>query len=259
MKINEPIGIVDSGVGGFSILASLQKKFPQQNFIYLCDEAHFPYSEKSVVELQQIGKQAVEKLLSLGCKTIVIACNTLTVTALQFLRETYPSLKFVGTVPAVKPAAEEGKDTAHIVVLATKNTAESTYLKNLVQPFEDRATFSLLGSTKLVEAIEHWNDVSIIAELTLLLRALEKEKPITAVVLGCTHFAFIEHHIAAVLSTPTQFYEPSAGIARQLEKVVTIATADISKPTVTTIFLSTNPLTSSQTLEDRFKFLTTQL
>lgn len=259
MKIKEPIGIVDSGVGGFSILSSLQKKFPQQNFIYLCDEAHFPYSEKSVAELQEIGKQAVEKLQSLGCTTIVIACNTLTVTALQFLRKTFPSITFIGTVPAVKPAAEEGKDKAHIVVLATKNTAESAYLKNLVQPFEDVVTFSLLGSTKLVEAIEHWNDVSIIAELTLLLRPLEKEKPITAVVLGCTHFAFIEHHITTVVSTPIQFYEPSAGIARQLEKVIPAPSDAIHNSMITTLYLSTNPLTSSQTLEDRFKFLVTQL
>ncbi len=218
------IGVLDSGVGGFSILAVLEQNFPQHSFVYLSDSKNFPYSEKTATELQEIGFQSTQKLLDLDCQIIVIACNTLTVTALTHLRASFPEIIFVGTVPAVKPAAQTLSPNSQIVVLATKNTAESEYLAALVAPWPAQ-NWTLIGPTKLVEVIENWDEQAIIAELERTLLPLHHKQPIEAVVLGCTHFPFVETYIEKVLDAPVIFFEPSIGIAKQLARAVEVVTA----------------------------------
>jgi glutamate racemase len=213
-----PIGVLDSGVGGLSILAVLEKHFPNETFVYLSDQKNFPYSEKSAEVLQKLGEENVQKLLEYNCNPIVIACNTLSVTALAYLREQFPKISFVGTVPAVKMAAEQLPEGSHVVVLATKNTAESEYLQNLVEPYSNRTNFILLGSTKLVSAIENWDETAITEELHAVLHPIAKK--IDGIVLGCTHFAFIETHIQSYLPYPVQFFEPSEGITKQVQRAI---------------------------------------
>lgn len=234
-----PIGVLDSGVGGLSILAVLEKKFPDQQFIYLSDQKNFPYSEKSVDELRSIAVENVRVLQSKGCNPMVLACNTLSVIALAHLRQTFPELTFIGTVPAVKPASEELPKNADVIVLATKNTVESGYLQNLVAPFSAKTNFTLLGSTKLVAAIENWDPTAITQELNALFLPLLSEKKIAGVVLGCTHFAFIEDMIKKVLNAPVAFFEPSEGITKQLQKFVPVS--DSATPATKTQFFSTLP------------------
>jgi glutamate racemase len=212
-----PIGVIDSGVGGFSILAHLEREFPEARFVYLSDTKNFPYSEKSVAKLQTLAEQHITLLQQLSCNPIVIACNTLTVSALAHLRETFPQNTFIGTVPAVKPASELLAPHSTVVVLATKNTAESEYLQNLIAPFRHTTNFKILGSTVLVEAIEDWDEDAITAELELLLTPILEKETISGVVLGCTHFAFIQSYIEKLIPNEILFFEPSWGIIKQVE------------------------------------------
>ncbi len=245
------IGVLDSGVGGFSILATLEKQFPEHTFVYLSDHKNFPYSEKSISQLQTIGAENAEILSAQGCNPIVLACNTLTVTALAHLRVTFPSTSFIGTVPAVKPAAETLTPGSHIVVLATKNTAESEYLQALIEAWKSTHNWTLVGTTKLVEAIENWNEQAIIAELTEILLPIHRQHPIDGIVLGCTHFPFVEKYILQVLQTDEteakdiRFFEPSIGIAKQLARAVEAIDSSIVQTTSRTTTSHLNFISSA--------------
>lgn len=262
-----PIGIIDSGVGGFSILAQLEKEFPDAQFVYLSDNKNFPYSEKSIAKLQLIGESNVKILQEYSCNPVVIACNTLTVSALSELRQIFPEQTFIGTVPAVKPASELLTPHSNIVVLATKNTAESEYLQNLIAPYKNTTNFTLLGSTVLVETIENWDESAIKTELKTLFSPLLENQTISGVVLGCTHFAFIQDLIAEIIPNTVLFFEPSWGITKQVENheplfshdeldfTETGSPSDHSKKIT---FLSTIPAESTQ-LESKYENLKTLL
>lgn len=265
------IGVLDSGVGGFSILAVLEKSFPEYQFVYLSDHKNFPYSEKTVEQLQTIGAENASTLINQGCNPIVIACNTLTVTALAHLRQTFAKTTFIGTVPAVKPAAETVPPGSHIVVLATKNTAESKYLQALIQPWETTHHWTLLGSTKLVETIENWDKQAICSELETILLPTQKQRPIDAIVLGCTHFPFVESFIIETLSQASLeneehtensnameqqvknlvFFEPSIGITKQLARALQI----VQNQEISTNAVQTPP--PSYTTNPQLTFLST--
>lgn len=254
------IGILDSGVGGFSILAVLAEKFPEQHYIYSSDRKSFPYSEKSVEQLQAIATVNAQKLITLGCNLIVIACNTLTVTALAHLRSTFRETTFIGTVPAVKPAAETLAPGSHIVVLATKNTVESEYLQTLIKPWEKVQHWSLIGSTILVQAVEDWDTPAISAELTQVLLPIHQTRPIDGLVLGCTHFPFVEQHISQVLGVhqggtgasqnTVAFFEPSIGIAKQVAQVIELHSANT--PQITFLSSLEDGTAASQTLAKQY-------
>ena len=264
------IGVIDSGVGGFSILAVLEKNFPNQKFVYVSDNKNFPYSEKNTQQLQTIGEELVTTLQAKDCSVIVIACNTLTVNAIQYLREKFPTISFVGTVPAVKTAAQTVPKNSHIVVLATKNTVESYYLKVLIEPWQTLHHWTLVGSTSLVEKIENWDETAIFIELQKLLKPVAEQALITGIVLGCTHFPFVETLITSAIadgsrSTTTQFkfFEPSIGIAKRLEQVVkekdsnslSSVPSEITTQVNQTTFLSTASMVSPSSLEEKYNFL----
>ena len=104
MKKNSPIGVFDSGVGGSSIWQEIHKLLPFENIIYLADSKNAPYGNKSSQEITDLSIKNVEKLLDLGSKIIVVACNTATTNAITTLRKNY-DIPIIGIEPAIKPAA----------------------------------------------------------------------------------------------------------------------------------------------------------
>ena len=213
------IGIFDSGVGGFSILAPLVNQLPQHQYLYVADQANNPYSEKSPEQIQQITKKITEFLVFQSCQVIVIACNTATVISLSYLRKKFPKLTFVGTVPAVKPASKICPKSSNILVLSTKNTANGKYLKKLIAPYSKKNKFHVIGSTELVELIEKNDHKKITAKLKELLKPYKKIK-ISGVVIGCTHFSFIQDSIQKAFTYPVQFFDPTQGVIDQVKKVI---------------------------------------
>ena len=120
---NRPIGIFDSGIGGTSIWGELQELLPYEDCIYLADSKNAPYGEKSKERILEFSIKNTEYLLALECKLIVVACNTATTNAIEYLRENY-KIPFIGIEPAIKPAAINSKSKI-IGVLATKGTLSS--------------------------------------------------------------------------------------------------------------------------------------
>jgi glutamate racemase len=210
------IGILDSGVGGTSIMQGLETVLPEHTYIYYADSDNFPYSTKTKETLITIAVNNVELLLLQGAELIVIACNTLTVAALEHLRKTFPNIQFIGTVPAVKKAADSLPIDSTVVVLATAHTAQSTYLAALIEKYSKGQEFIVIGTTDLVTAVEE-NDMEHARYLlSILLEKLSKDKKISGVVIGCTHFSFIEKEIREVIGYQIKIFDSIEGITKQV-------------------------------------------
>lgn len=215
------IGVLDSGIGGTSILHGLEAALPQHRYIYQADSENFPFSNKTQQELQRIAKLNVEKLIAQGAQLIVIACNTLTVSAIDYLRKQYPNIPFVGTVPAVKKAAETLPTDATILILATVHTSQSEYLANLIEEFSQGQQFIIVGTTDLVKAIEEEDQDWITELLKQLLEKRSKEQHIDGIIIGCTHFSLVEKQIRDTIPYQIQIFDPIDGIVKQVKKLTT--------------------------------------
>ena len=132
MANNHPIGLFDSGIGGISIYNEIKKTLPLENTIYIADNLNAPYGKKNEEEIIQLSIKNTQKLLDLGCKLIVVACNTATTNAIEVLREKF-NIPIVGIEPSIKPAMLKTK-TNNIGVLATEKTLSS----NLFQKTSSR-------------------------------------------------------------------------------------------------------------------------
>lgn len=204
------IGVLDSGIGGWSILYQLLEDAPGHEYIYLADQANAPYSERSLSEIIQFSKNNTRWLLKQDCELIVVACNTATVMALAELRRTWPEVPIVGTVPAIRPASVLTPLDSTIIVLATKNTVASAYLQNMLQPYRHETNFHLLGSTDLVQFIEQedWSYVQKEVE-----RLFSPFSHVDGVVLGCTHFPLIAPEIRSLVGDSLPFFTPNQGVS----------------------------------------------
>ena len=125
------IGVFDSGIGGLSVLEELEKVLPNEDFYYYGDSINNPYGEKSDQELLEITSHIVDVLKENGAKIIVIACNTATTRVMKKLREKYPKMIFVGTVPAIKVASDH--DSKNTLVMATEATIHSLRTAELIR------------------------------------------------------------------------------------------------------------------------------
>lgn len=208
-----PVGMLDSGLGGISVLAQALKDLPRENFVYFGDTAHIPYGDKDPAEVLRLTRGGVDRLIQHGCKAIVIACNTATSVAAQQLRSEL-TLPVIGIEPALKPASllpGEGQ----ILVLATQVTLRLPKFHALMERYGDHAIpVPCSGLMECVEAGQLEGD-----RVEGLLRELISPyagTPIKAVVLGCTHYPFLRKAIAAQLPPGTPLVDGNAGTVRQL-------------------------------------------
>ena len=193
---NRPIGVLDSGLGGISVLRELVKLMPGENFIYYGDSANAPYGTRIPEEVIDLTKKDVEFLLERGAKAIVVACNTATSVAIKELRAAYEEvLPVIGIEPALKPAVK-AKEHSKVVVMATPMTLSQTKFNSMMHIYEDDANIIKMPCPGLVEYIE-----SGVLEGPVLDAYLEKQfapydkAEIDAVVLGCTHYPLIREVI----------------------------------------------------------------
>ena len=135
MKKNQPIGVFDSGLGGLSVLSELWKLMPNEKYIYLGDSKNAPYGTKSEQEVKKYTEENIIKLIDMGVKAVVIACNTATSVAANELREIF-SIPIIGIEPAIKPAAENHKG-GNIIVMATPMTLKKEKFNNLMNSYND--------------------------------------------------------------------------------------------------------------------------
>ncbi len=211
--LDYPVGMLDSGLGGISVLAQALQDLPRENFVYFGDTAHIPYGDKEPEEVLRLTRQGVDRLLQHGCKAIVIACNTATSVAAEQLRREL-TLPVIGIEPALKPAALLPGD-GQILVLATQVTLRLPKFHALMERYGNHAT--PVPCSGLMECVEAGQlEGERVNTLLKTLLAPYLDKPIKAVVLGCTHYPFLRNAISALLPKGTPLVDGNAGTVRQL-------------------------------------------
>lgn len=215
-----PILLFDSGVGGLTVLAELRKLLPDAPIIYAADNAGLPYGTKTEAQVAArvaglLGRMAERYRPRLAC----IACNTASTIALGMVREVL-EIPIVGTVPAIKPAAELSR-TGVIGLLGTAATIRQDYVDRLEREFADGKTLLRHAAPELVTAAEAklrgaQVDQGAIASAVAGLRDGHGGAPIDTVVLACTHFPLLADELAEAFGREVRFVDGAAGIARRI-------------------------------------------
>jgi len=224
---NAPIGIFDSGIGGLSVLHHIREQLPHEALCYFADSGFAPYGDKPEAEIMQRTLFAAQHLLSQGVKAIVVACNTATAAAIALLRSHYPDLILVGVEPGLKPAASLTK-TACVAVLATTATLKSNKYQLLCEQIQQTTHVQFINQAcpGLVNQIER-GELDSPATLQLLATYLKPifDTPADILVLGCTHYPFVENSIRAVAIQENkgaiQIIDTGLAIAKQLQRLLT--------------------------------------
>lgn len=209
------IGVFDSGLGGLSVLAALVDSLPAADFIYYADSAHVPYGNKSEDDIRARVLAIGDELTSAGCRLIVVACNTATVSAVRLLRAQHPGLPIVGIEPGVKPAAHTSR-SRKIAVLATESTARSERLARLVAEHAQGVDVHIVACPGWATHVEQLalTDPALAADARARLEPL-LAAGVDRVVLGCTHYSFLRPLLDPIVAGRAELVDVSAAVARQ--------------------------------------------
>ena len=204
------IGVLDSGIGGVSVLREIVKLIPKGHFMYYSDSVNNPYGDKSKDAVYSIVKGIVDYFLDMGCVGIVLACNTASAICVKRLREEYPNTLFIAIEPAYKMVHDynpEGKT----LVMATKGTLNSEKFLALYHKYDNNNTI-LLPCSGLADLIEKGNMEEVDKYLK---NNLSEYKGVNNVVLGCTHYPLIKNNIKKILGD-VKFFDGSVGVSKEL-------------------------------------------
>jgi glutamate racemase len=220
--LNRPILFLDSGIGGIPYCRHFLSRNPGERVVYLADRLHFPYGRRTKDEIAAIVSGLMETLIqTVNPKIAVIACNTATIAALDNLRARYPQLPFVGTVPAVKPAALRSK-TGKIGVLGTELTVNQPYIRELAAQFGGPEIFGI-AAPELVEFVESRLLSASAEEKRAMARGYIdrfRTAGVDALVLGCTHFLFLLEEFRTESSPDIAMHDSIEGISRRIESLI---------------------------------------
>ena len=230
-----PVGFFDSGFGGTCILAAFRRLCPDEETVYVADSKNCPYGNKPAEEIIRLSEANVKRLLKKNCKLIVIACNTATAAAIDYLRAKYPQVPFVGLEPAVKPAALRSK-TGVVGVLATAGTFHGRLYNETKTKFAKNVTVLAVQADEFVievekayrgrsvlEVLERLGQLDNMAFLEPIVR--RRIEPLLKagadkIVLGCTHFPHLKPIIEKVCAGRAEVIDPSDAVARQAKRVL---------------------------------------
>lgn len=218
---NAPIGVYDSGVGGLSVWRVLHSKLPEESLVYLGDGKNCPYGSRSVDEVRGFADEAVRRLTDEGCKMIVVACNTATAAAIEYLRSKYASLPIVGMEPAVKPACLNTR-TGVVGVLATERSLAGDMFQHTAQRYAQGVEVITAVGRNFVELVEADKERSAEAEHAVR-EVLDEmiEKGVDQIVLGCTHYPFLLPVIErVVVGRGVTILDPAPAVARRVAELL---------------------------------------
>ena len=199
-----PVGVFDSGLGGISVLGEMLDVLPEENFVYYGDTRNVPYGDKRPEEVLRLTHLAVDKLIAMDCKAVVIACNTAT------------SAPVIGMEPALKPASLLPGD-GYVVVMATHMTLTQPKFQRLMERYGQNAL--PVPCPGLMECVEAgvFSGPRVEDLLDRLLSSV-RGLPVKAVVLGCTHYPFLRGAISRCFAPGTPLIDGNLGTARQLRR-----------------------------------------
>lgn len=218
MDKSSPIAVFDSGMGGLTVLSEIIALMPHENTIYYADSGRCPYGGRPAGQVRRFVAEAVERFIDRGAKIIVIACNTASVAAIDYLRATYP-VPFVAMEPAVKPAVLS-THTGTVGVVATEATVNGAALARLRRTWSQADVIAIAGKglVEIVEGDRETADESYalveryVAEL--LGRGADK------IVLGCTHYPFLRRQFERAADGAAEVIDPAPAVARRVRSLL---------------------------------------
>ncbi|HEY9208909.1 MAG TPA: glutamate racemase [Acidovorax sp.] len=241
-----PVGVFDSGIGGLSVLQALRAELPREHFVYLDDSGFAPYGERGDAYVTERSRTVTQHLRSrYGIKALVIACNTATMAAVAQLRAEHPDLPIIGVEPGLKPAAAASQ-TKRVGVIGTRGTVTSAKFDALLRSLRGQSEYLVQPCDGLADAIHRSVTSADLSEAMALCKKYigamgrfgTQVGEIDTLVLGCTHYVFVQDQLAALVGPQVQIVstgEPVARHARRLlEAAQTLATAGPGRIQLTT-------------------------
>ena len=217
--------IFDSGIGGLTVLREARVLLPHRPFVYVADDEAFPYGDWEETRLRDRMIGLFDKLIKRWQpEIVVIACNTASTLAIHALREAFPEQQFVGTVPAIKPAAERTR-SGLVSVLATPGTVKRQYTRELIRQYASKCQVNLVGSTRLAALAEAYmrggfTDEDAVAQEIAPCFIQQGGRRTDIVVLACTHYPFLANRMRKMAPWPVDWIDTSEAIARRAFELV---------------------------------------
>lgn len=210
------IGVFDSGIGGKSVANRLELDYPEMQVIYVSDHVHVPYGNRSSDDIIQLTNSAIQPLLAAGCDIIVLACNTATAAAIEFLRRTYPETPFIGLEPMVKPAVTL-TESGIIALCATPSTLGSDRYNTLKRKYATNVSILEPDCKDWAYMIEHGTveDKQIVDVITDVCN-----QGADVIVLACTHYHWIKQRILEIANDRAVVIDPSDAISRRVHDIL---------------------------------------
>jgi glutamate racemase len=228
-----PIGVFDSGVGGLTVLHELLVRLPREDFVYLGDTARFPYGERSPEEIERFAAEIAEDLLRRRAKLLVVACNSVTSSALPSLsarmQQTTLGLDVLGVVRPEAMRAVAATRSGRIGLLATPTTVASGAYERAVATVDPHVTLHAVPCPTLasiIQAGEQFDEraVQTVREVCAPL----KQADVDTVILGCTHYPLIRPMLQRILGPQVTLVTSGAALARQVEHA--LSTRELQNP-----------------------------
>lgn len=214
-QTRRPIGIMDSGIGGLAIYRALRQQLPNEDFIYFADSRYCPYGSRTNEEIEARVSRVATYLVELDVKAIVIACNTATVRAVSSLRAVH-GVPIFGIEPGIKPASLVS-NTRKVLLLATPKTLESNSVARLQESHGVDLEIISQPCPGLVERVEAGDLAGKITHELLHQFLLPVETSnADVVILGCSHFIFLEPLVRSIVGPAIEILEPSRAVALQV-------------------------------------------
>ena len=248
MTDSPTILVFDSGLGGLTVLREVVAARPDAHYVYVADDAFFPYGHHGEDEiLARVVPLMGELIAAHDPDLVVIACNTASTLVLSHLRAAY-GVPFVGTVPAIKPACAQSR-TRRVSVLGTKGTVKREYTKALIRDFAQGCEVTLVGSPELAALAEAAlggsaiSDQDILAELApcFVGDAADATSRTDIVVLACTHYPLLLDRLKRLAPWPVDWIDPAPAIARRVSDLLGPRTAEQMQSGAEMIFTSRRP------------------
>ncbi len=218
---NAPIGIYDSGLGGLTVWREVRHLLPEESLLYLGDGKNCPYGSRSREEVRALADAAVERLAEEGCKLVVVACNTATAAAIDFLRAKYAALPIVGMEPAVKPACLHTRSGV-VGVLATERSLEGDLFRRTAARYGHDVKVIAASGRGFVELVE--NDLETTPEADRTVAAAVAGMLASGadqIVLGCTHYPFLIDALRrATAGRDVTIIDPAPAVARRTAELL---------------------------------------
>jgi glutamate racemase len=245
--------VFDSGLGGLTVLREIVGARPDAHYVYVADDAFFPYGHHGEEEIVARVVPLIGELIAAHAPDlVVIACNTASTLVMSHLRARY-MVPFVGTVPAIKPACASSK-TKRVSVLGTKGTVKREYTYALIRDFAQGCEVTLVGSAELASLAEaalsgtEVNDQEILAELMPCFVGDSGSTRTDTVVLACTHYPLLMDRLVRLAPWPVDWIDPAPAIARRVSDLLRPAGGEADRAGAEMIFTSRRPHTLSRAL-----------